>query len=132
MPMMYGFGPQRRQMLDAELKRLIDEMPQLGMTSMFLVGPFVRGEVEPGTALDLVGVQETDEPVHRRADFSTTHLRPRIGITFFIYNSDECANSPGGDPLLDSAANKGEIVYGQTRWVTGSPQRGAFVRATRS
>ena len=68
MPMMYGFGPQRRQMLDAELKRLIDEMPQLGMTSMFIVGPFAHGEVGPGTALDLVVVQETDEAVHRRAD----------------------------------------------------------------
>ena len=55
--MMYGFGLQRRQMLDAELQRLIDEMPQLGMTSMFLVGPFVRGEVGPGTALDLVVIQ---------------------------------------------------------------------------
>ncbi len=112
MPMMYGFGPQRRHMLDAELKRLIDEMPQLGMTSMFLVGPFVRGEVGPGTALDLVVVQETDEPVHRRADFWTTHLRPRIGINFYIYTSDEFANSPGGDPILHDAANNGERVYG--------------------
>ena len=112
MPMMYGFGPQRRQMLDAELQRLIDEMPQLGMISMFLVGPFVRGEVGPGTALDLVVIQETDELVHRRSDFWTTHLRPRIGINFYIYTSDEFENSLGGDLILNDVANNGERVYG--------------------
>ena len=109
---MYGFGPQRRQMLDAELQRLIDEMPQLGMISMFLVGPFVRGEVGPGTALDLVVIQETAELVHRRSDFWTTHLRPRIGINFYIYTSDEFENSLGGDLILNDIANNGERVYG--------------------
>jgi len=111
-PMMYGFGAQRRKMLDAELQRLIDEMPQLGMTSMFLVGPFVRGEVGPETVLDLVIVQETDELVHRRSDFWTTHLRPRIGINFYIYTSDEFENLLGGDPILQDVANNGERLYG--------------------
>ena len=109
---MYGFGPQRRQMLDAELQRLIDEMPQLGMTSMFLVGPFARGEIRPDTTLDLVVIQETDELVHRRSDFWTTHLRPRIGINFYIYTSDEFENSSGDDPIVSDAENNGERVYG--------------------
>jgi hypothetical protein len=112
MPMMYGFGAQRRQMLDAELQRLVDEMPQLGMTSMFLVGPFARGEVGPGAVLDLIVVQETGEPVHRRSDFWTTHLRPRIGINFYVYTQDEFDNPQGTDPLLHDAANIGERVYG--------------------
>jgi hypothetical protein len=112
MPMMYGFGAQRRQMLDAELKRLLDEMPQLGMESMFLVGPFARGEVGPGTVLDLVVVQETDEPVHRRADFWTTHLRPRIGMNFYVYTRDEFENPLSDDPVLHDSANNGEKVHG--------------------
>ncbi|MBN4064746.1 hypothetical protein JYU04_03315 [Dehalococcoides mccartyi] len=112
MPMMYGFGPQRRQMLDAELQRLVDEMPQLGMTSMILVGPFARGDVGPRTVLDLVVVQETDEPVHRRADFWTTHLRPRIGINFYVYTRDEFDNPMRPDRILHDAANNGERVYG--------------------
>jgi predicted nucleotidyltransferase len=112
MPMMYGFGAQRRQMLEAELQRLVDEMPQLGMTSMFLVGPFARGEVGPGSVLDLIVVQETDEPIHRRSDFWTTHLRPRIGINFYVYTQDEFENPQGADPLLHDAANIGERVYG--------------------
>lgn len=110
--MMYGFGIQRKQMLEAELQRLVEEMPQLGMTSMYLVGPFARGEVTPGTVLDLVIVQETDDPVHRRADFWTTHLRPRIGINFFVYTQQEFEDPQNGDRLLHDASNIGERVYG--------------------
>jgi hypothetical protein len=112
MPMMFGFAQQRKQILEAELSRLVDEMPQLGMTSMFLVGLFARGEVGPDTALDLVVIQETDEPVHRRADFWTTHLRPRLGVNFFVYTSEEFDNPQPGDRVLHDAANNGERVYG--------------------
>ncbi len=112
MPMMYGFGPQRRQLLEAELQRLVEEMPQLGMETMYLVGPFARGEVGSGTVLDLLLIQETDEPTHRRADFWTTHLRPRIGVNFYVYTRDEFENPPAHDPLIHDAANNGERVYG--------------------
>ncbi len=112
MPMMYGFGVQRRQMLETELKRFVDEMPQLGMETMFLVGPFARGDIGPGTVLDLVLVQETNEPIHRRADFWTTHLRPQLGVNFYVYTRDELENPPSPDPLLHDAFNNGERVYG--------------------
>ncbi len=110
--MMFGFGAQRRQMLEAELQRLVEEMPQLGMTAMYLIGPFARGVSGPDTVLDLLVVQETDDPVHRRADFWTTHLRPRIGINFYVYTQNEFENPPGRDPVLHEAANNGERVYG--------------------
>jgi predicted nucleotidyltransferase len=112
MPMMFGFGAQRRQILEAEMQRFVDEMPQLGMTAMYLIGPFARGENDPGTVLDLLVVQETDDPVHRRADFWTTHLRPRIGINFYVYTQDEFDNPPGRDMILHDAANNGERIYG--------------------
>ena len=81
MPMMFGFGGQRKQMLEAELQRFIEEMPQLGMEAMYLIGPFARGEVDPATVLDLIVVQETDQPPHRRADFWTT-CDPELAPTF--------------------------------------------------
>ena len=112
MPMMFGFAGQRRQMLEAELQRFVEEMPQLGMETMYLVGPFARGDVNPGTVLDLLVIQETGEPPHRRADFWTTHLRPRIGVNFFVYTRDEFENPPAQDPLLHDALNIGEKVHG--------------------
>ena len=112
MPMMFGFGGQRKQMLEAELQRFIEEMPQLGMEAMYLIGPVARGEVDPATVLDLVVVQETDQPPHRRADFWTTHLRPRIGANFYVYTRDEFENPPAPDPLLHDAFTHGERVHG--------------------
>jgi hypothetical protein len=110
--MMFGFAGQRRQMLEAELQRFVEEMPQLGMEAIYLVGPFARGKVGPGTVLDLLVIQETDEPPHRRGDFWTTHLRPRIGVNFFVYTRDEFENSPSSDPLLHEANNIVERVHG--------------------
>ena len=99
-------------MLESELQRLVDEMPQLGMQSMYLVGPFSRGDVSPRTVLDLVVVQQTDELMHLRADFWTTHLRPRIGINFYVYTPDEFENNLDDDLLLQHTSSMGERVYG--------------------
>ncbi len=112
MPVMFGFGEQRRQMLEAELKRFIDEMPQLGMEVMYLVGPFARGTVDPGTVLDLVLIQETELLPHRRSDFWTTHLRPRVGANFFVFTRNEFENPHAPDPLIRDARDDGERVYG--------------------
>ena len=112
MPMMFGFGIQRKQMLEAELQRLIDEMPRLGMTQMYLVGDFAKGKVGPDTTLNLVVVQETVVEKHRRADFWTTHLRPRVGTEFFVFTVSEFEESGDHDPILKEAATFGERVYG--------------------
>lgn len=99
-------------MLEAELQRFVEEMPQLGMESMYLVGPFARGETDPATVLDLLVIQETSEPRHRRSDFWTTHLRPRIGVNFYVYTPGEFENSPASDALAQDALNIGEKVHG--------------------
>jgi len=112
MPMMFGFGVQRKQMLEAELERLVDEMPRLGMTQMYLVGDFAKGKVGPDTTLNLVVVQETDVAKHRRADFWTTHLRPRVGTEFFVFTRGEFESTSESDPILREAAAFGERIYG--------------------
>ena len=109
---MYGFAAQRKQLLEVELERLSIEMPPLGAMRVSLTGDLAVNRVTPETALELVVIQATDQPFRRRADFWTTHLRPRIGINFFVYTPDEFENPSGVDPLLRDAANNGEKVYG--------------------
>lgn len=112
MPIMFGFATQRRQMLDAELERLVSEMPQLGMLRMWVIGDLAMGRVDAESILDLVLVQETDEPWQQRADFWNVHLRPRVGTRFSVYTSEEFDEFSDSDPLLVSAATEGELVYG--------------------
>ena len=85
MPMMFGFARQRRQLLEAELERFTSEMPPFGAYRAYLIGDVAKGNIQPDTELDLVLVQDTNEPFHRRADFWVTHLRPSVGTRFLVY-----------------------------------------------
>ena len=112
MPIMFGFANQRRQMLDAELERLVTEMPQLGMMRMWIIGDLAMGRVTADSVLDLVLIQKTEDPWQRRADFWNIHLRPRVGTRFSVFTSEEFDELSETDPLLVKAATEGELVYG--------------------
>ena len=109
---MFGFATQRRKMLEAELERFIEEMPPLGMQRMWVVGDLANGAVGAESLLELVVIQDTDEPFHRRADFWNIHLRPRVGTEFNVFTNAELAESEGSDPILRRAMNEGELVHG--------------------
>lgn len=110
--MMFGFGRQRRQMLEAELQRFAEEMPQLGMTRLILIGDLVSGKpAKPDTILELVVVQETDEPYHRRPDFWVSHLRPAVGTTFHVYTEAEFTEFAEFDPVLIRASQYGDQLH---------------------
>ena len=109
---MFGFATQRRKMLEAELERFIEEMPSLGMQRMWVVGDLANGAVGAGSLLELVVIQDTDEPFHRRADFWSIHLRPRVGTEFNVFTNAELAELEESDPILRRAMNDGELVHG--------------------
>ena len=110
--MMYGFAAQRKQLLEAELERLRSEMPQLGAMRVVLTGDLAIGRVTPETSLELVVVQQTDEPFHRRSDFWVTHLRPRLDTSFFVYTPEEYEELEDADPLLAAVKRDGEVIIG--------------------
>lgn len=112
MPMMFGFSERRRQLLDAELRRIAAEAPQLGAVWASLIGDLARGKVRPDTELELVVVQATDEPFHRRADFWVSHLRPRVGTRFLVYTPEELEALEQVDPVLREAQRIGERIVG--------------------
>ena len=109
--MMFGFAIQRRKMLEAELARLVEEMPPLGMQRMWLIGDLAKGTVSVESGLELVVVQETDELWRRREDFWTSHLRPRLGTQFHVFTPQEFDELADADPLLQRALSEGEAVY---------------------
>ncbi len=111
---MIGFARHRRQLLEAELQRLTTELPPLGVEAMYLTGEFARGDTGPETALELIIVQATDEPFHRRPDFFVTHVRPRIETRFIVYTPQEFERLSPEDPVLRAALESGEqVIAGQ-------------------
>ena len=110
--MMFGFAQQRRQLLAAELERILSDLSLFGARRVYLVGDFAAGRVTAETELELVIVQDTDEPFHRRADFWVTHLRPRLGTRFLVYTPEEFDDLSAHDPLLRQAERQGVVVVG--------------------
>ncbi len=112
MPMMFGFARQRRQLLEAELDRFVKELPPFGVYRAYLTGDVARGNIAPDTELDLVLVQDTNEPFHRRADFFFSHLRPSVGARFMVYTPDEFEELEDRDPVLLEMKAYGEVLFG--------------------
>ena len=111
MPIMMGFAHQRRRLLETELARLVQELPPLGVLKAYLSGDFALGQVGAETELELVLVQATDEPFHRRADFFVSHLRPRIGTRFLVYTPEEFDALSGADRTLRQTVGVGELLF---------------------
>ena len=112
MPIMFGFAQQRRQLLDAEVQRILSDLSLFGGRRVYLTGDLAAGRVGPETTLELVIVQSTDEPFHRRPDFWVTHLRPRVATRFIVYTPEEFEALEGTDLLLLRAAQFGEMIVG--------------------
>lgn len=108
---MIGFAENRRNMLQAELMRFLDELPPLGVQQIFVIGDFALSHVGIETALELLIIQETDEPFHRRSDFFVDHLRPRIETQFYVYTPDEFDQLKDVDSFLVRHINQSEAVY---------------------
>ncbi len=112
MPMMFGFAGQRRQILEAEAQRFSSEAYGFGALRAYLVGELAAGVVGPTTELEIVIIQETDEPFRRRADFWVAHIRPRVGMRFLVYTPEEFERFEEEDALLLEAIRVGEVLVG--------------------
>src|SRR5438067_10455161 len=112
MPMMFGFAQQRRLLLQAEVERILSDLSLFGARRVYLIGDLAAGRVAPETTLELVIVQATDEPFHRRPDFWVTHLRPRVATRFVVYTPDEFETMEDEDTVLRLAISQGVDVVG--------------------
>ena len=110
-PMMFGFSQQRKQILNAEAERFVREMPQLGAKKIILVGDLAVGDVSIDSGLEVLVVQETDDPYKDRADFWVTHLRPVVKVDFYVFTPKELSYLSQTDPFLIKSLSLGEVLY---------------------
>ncbi len=103
MAVMIGFAARRRELLEAELQHMAAELPMLGVERSYLLGDLATGEVDVGSALELVLVRGTSEPFRRRADFFVSHLQPRVATHFWVYTPEEFDELGERDPVLRRA-----------------------------
>ncbi len=111
MPARIGFAPRRKQMLEAELERILEMFPQLGVEQAFLVGDMALDRVQPDSRLEMVIVQDIPGFFHRRSDFFSSHLSPMVGTIYMVYAPEEFDAHKDTNPYLRNALKTGRQVF---------------------
>ena len=111
MPMMMGFAQHRMGLLQQELDKIVEMLPQLGIRRCILLNPLYPGAVERDTSLKLVMIMDDDRPFVRRPDFFYSHLSPRVAVEFLAYTPQELETIENGDSYLSKAIKRGEVIY---------------------
>ena len=110
MPARIGFAPRRKQMLEAELERILEILPQLGAEQAYLVGDLALDKVQPDSHLEVVIVQDIPGYFHRRSDFFSSHLSPMVSTTYMVYTPEEFDAQKDTNPYLRNALKTGRQV----------------------
>ena len=111
MPMRVGFVQFRMKLLQEELDKIIDLLPQLGVQKAILLNPLYPGTIEPDTPLKLVMIMDDDRPFVRRPDFFYSHLSPSVAVDFYPYTPEEFDRLTASDSSLGKALQIGEVVF---------------------
>jgi predicted nucleotidyltransferase len=102
---------QRRVRLEAELRRILAELPRLGVTRAILFGSLASGHVGRTSDLDLVLVAPSEERFTRRLERFYRMLNPSVALDLFVYTPEEFDAMADSNPFLRSAIARGKVVY---------------------
>ena len=111
LPVRIGFAAYRQGALEAELDRVAEMIPQLGVQRAILIGDLAAGRVGPESSLDLVMVMEVQGSFTRRMDFFTSHLGPMVATNYFVYTPGEFEGLQHTNLFLRNALKGGRTVY---------------------
>ncbi len=111
MPMRVGFIQFRRQMLERELKDIMDLLPSLGVEHVILTGDMVSGQYRPDSRIELIVVNKTEATFGRRADFFSYHLGSGVAVDTQVYTPEEFAVLRDTLPALQRACEKGRVIF---------------------
>ena len=104
-------APERRARLEAELRRILGELPRLGVRKAILFGSLVSGTVGQASDLDLILVAPSTEKFTRRLERFYQALSPSVALDLFVYTPDEFAAMAETNPFVRAAIARGQIVY---------------------
>lgn len=110
-PVGWRAGDERRGRLEAELGRILAELPRLGVKKAILFGSLASGHVGQTSDLDLILVMETEEPFTRRLERLYRALAPSVALDLFVYTPEEFRVMAETNPFVRAAVARGRVVY---------------------
>jgi len=104
-------APERQGRLEAELRRILGELPRLGVTKAILFGSLASGTVGRTSDLDLILVAASAEKFTRRLERFYEALSPSVALDLFVYTPEEFAAMAESSPFVRTALARGQVVY---------------------
>lgn len=108
---------ERRQMLEKELERFLrilieEEDPEL----ILLYGSLVSGKIHESSDIDLVVVQDSDQPFFARTWQIRKMLKPQVGADILCYTPDEFGHLYHNRLFFkQEIVGKGKVLYERRR-----------------
>ena len=107
----WGPDETRRARLEAELRRIVSQLPGLGVSKAILFGSLASGRVGSTSDLDLILVAESQERFTRRLERFYRALDPSVALDLFVYTPEEFVAMAATNPFVRSALERGTVVY---------------------
>ena len=111
MPIRAGFAEFRKQMLERELKGILEMLPILGVEKVILSGDMATGDYSPDSSIELIVVQKTELRFGRRADFFSYHLDSGVAVDTQVYTPEEFKELRETLPALYLACKEGRVIF---------------------
>ncbi|GAB4480469.1 MAG: hypothetical protein OHK0031_01620 [Anaerolineales bacterium] len=104
---------EREIRLRQELNRFLEILRQdESAKQVVLFGSLSSGAIHEWSDLDLLIVQETDEPFLRRVRLLRRKLQPQVAADLLVYTPQEIQQMKKGHPFLEQEIlKKGQILY---------------------
>ncbi len=109
--MSWGAGERRRARLQAELERILPELPGLGVKKAILFGSLASGNVGTASDLDLILVAASTERFARRLQRFYQRLTPSVALDLFVYTPEEWSAMAESNPFVRAAIARGKVIY---------------------
>ena len=106
----WGAGERRRRQLEAELERIVAQLPGLGVLRAILFGSLARGDVGGHSDVDLILIADSGEPFLERGARFYRALAPAVGMDILAYTPEEF-EAMRDRRFLRRALVEGRVLY---------------------
>jgi predicted nucleotidyltransferase len=106
----WGAGERRRRRLEAELERIVAQLPGLGVRRVILFGSLARGGVRGASDVDLILIADSGEPFVERGARFYRALVPAVAMDLLVYTPEEF-DAMRDRPFFRRALAEGRVLY---------------------
>lgn len=104
---------ERKQVLNAELKRIVDLIIKVySPEKIILFGSLLaEGTIVKGSDIDLVIIKNTKKRFLERLDEVYSNIEPTVSVDILVYTPEEFQDMSQWSSFIKSLLKKGKVLY---------------------